>query len=564
MQIKNIIIHNYRTIKDEIIELTDYSLLVGKNNAGKSNIISAIRTFYEHNKFKYVREADFPKFSTDDDESWIEIHYLTTDNEQSVLKEEYQSTDKVLKVRRYFQGDKVKSGQSNIYAYENGILSDNLFYGAKNISQDKLGEIIYIPDIMKSDEVVKLTGPSVFREMINPIMRSIVQNSDEYNALKNAFALFNAEFKNIKSDNNSSLNDYIADINDALKSWNISFDFNVIPIQSDDIVKNQLNLFLKDHNLGDEEMSLSSFGQGTQRHLIYTLFNLSSKYQKKKKIETKTFSTDFTLILFEEPEAFLHPSQQEILNLTLKKIGEQEDRQVLITTHSPLFVSRSIEDMKGIIRLQKRIIHTDIKQINQQHIDIIAQDIVTFYANSGLSPSDIPTDDTTREMLKYSLWLNSDRTNIFFANHVIICEGASEKVFIEYLARNLPDWKFLYDNQVYILEGGGKFNINRYMELLGSFGIEYSILLDVDDNVKDTKMKTVHNQMNTLIKNKANNPFCNNRIYFFDDDFEDFLGIDQPTNSHDKPINVLVKYENGDIDPAKIEELKNIIESFII
>ena len=78
---------------------------------------------------KYIDERDFSKFPVDDLESWMELEFFTSDNEQEQLKEEYKSNDKILKMRRYFKSNEkelVKANQSNIYAYENGILSKNL------------------------------------------------------------------------------------------------------------------------------------------------------------------------------------------------------------------------------------------------------------------------------------------------------------------------------------------------------------------------------------------------------------------------------------------------------
>ena len=142
MKIKNIRIHNFRSIKDCLFDMYDYSLLIGENNSGKTNIMTALRIFYEDN-IKFNMEKDFPKFSTDDKESWIEIEYKLEEHEYENLKIEYRGNDNTLKVRKYLYSEKfdVKSNQSNIYAYENGILSENLFYGAKNISQSKLGEL---------------------------------------------------------------------------------------------------------------------------------------------------------------------------------------------------------------------------------------------------------------------------------------------------------------------------------------------------------------------------------------------------------------------------------------
>ena len=47
MKIKSLKIHNFRSIKEQSFDLTDYSLLVGANDSGKSNTIDAIRVFYD-------------------------------------------------------------------------------------------------------------------------------------------------------------------------------------------------------------------------------------------------------------------------------------------------------------------------------------------------------------------------------------------------------------------------------------------------------------------------------------------------------------------------------------
>ena len=91
MKIKRLTIHNFRSIKEQSFDLIDYSLLVGVNDSGKSNIIDAVRMFYDDLKFS--EEKDWPKFNTDDNESWIEIKFLLSDEEFNNLKEEYRQKD---------------------------------------------------------------------------------------------------------------------------------------------------------------------------------------------------------------------------------------------------------------------------------------------------------------------------------------------------------------------------------------------------------------------------------------------------------------------------------------
>ena len=57
MKIKQIEIHNFRSIKSTKFNLNDYSLLIGENNAGKSNVFRALRIFYEDN-LKYDEKTD--------------------------------------------------------------------------------------------------------------------------------------------------------------------------------------------------------------------------------------------------------------------------------------------------------------------------------------------------------------------------------------------------------------------------------------------------------------------------------------------------------------------------
>ena len=124
MQISHIKIHNFRSIDDCELNIADYSLLIGANNAGKSNVMDALRIFYEKG-IKYEKQHDFPKFETKDKDSWIEIKYLLTDDEYSNLKEDWQQPNNHLTVRKYLDtSEKGKDGKPKlgIYAYDKKIL----------------------------------------------------------------------------------------------------------------------------------------------------------------------------------------------------------------------------------------------------------------------------------------------------------------------------------------------------------------------------------------------------------------------------------------------------------
>lgn len=108
-------------------------------------------------------------------------------------------------------------------------------------------------------------------------------------------------------------------LNTALKSWNISFDLSLSKIQPEDISKSLIKHTFQDSSLGDEGLNIDNYGHGFQRSVIYELISLATKFKDEKKIDKKEFSPNFNLILFEEPEAFLHPNQQEKHGLSVKK-----------------------------------------------------------------------------------------------------------------------------------------------------------------------------------------------------------------------------------------------------
>lgn len=60
------------------------------------------------------------------------------------------------------------------------------------------------------------------------------------------------------------------------------------------------------------------------------------------------------LLLFEEPEAFLHPPQQDILDSNLRQFAYGDpQRQVIVATHSPHFVSYNAADISELAKFSR-------------------------------------------------------------------------------------------------------------------------------------------------------------------------------------------------------------------
>ncbi len=551
MKIKEVAIHNFRSIKDLTFRLNDYSLLIGPNNSGKTNIIDALRIFYEKEKFD---SEDIPKFETDDQESWIEIDFQLTNEEFLNLKDDYKRDSNSLKVRKYLRSSdrsKVKSNQSNIYGYEKGSLSNNLFYGAKNISEAKLGDIVYIPEIAKVDDYTKLTGPSAFRGLLEFVVKKVVRNSPSFDSLSQSFVDFNKKFKEEASKDGLSLQSLVDDINKEIKGWDISFGVEINQIKPEEIIKNLVSHYIEEKHLENQRLDISSFGQGLQRHLIYTLVKLSAKYKEPaEKKDKKEFSANYTLILFEEPEAFLHPAQQEILNLSLKEIASAENEQVLISSHSTHFVSKNIDDITSIIKLSKTRAKTIVSQINEMDLLEILRENKEIKEILGFQQEH---KDLDLESIRYSLYLDPDRCCSFFSDMVLICEGMSEKALIDCL---IKEKKLSFENsRVYILNAGGKYDIHRYMNLFGRLGIKHSVLFDGDNN------SDKHKKINEFIERNKNDLTL--KIHQFDGELEDFLGVEEVNDHYKKPLNVMWHYRNNMVEKVKIDEFIKILKDLL-
>ena len=183
MKVQQVTIHNFRGILDATMSLSEYSLLVGANNAGKSTIIDGLRAFYEKDSFKFKSDQDFPFIASGDKESWVEVVFKLSDDEYVSLADSYHLPENTLRLRKYFQtttkthDDKPATG--SIFGYKaDGTISSEPFYGAKNVQSGKIGDIVFIPDVSKVDEHTKLSGPSALRDLLTNVLEGVVESSE--------------------------------------------------------------------------------------------------------------------------------------------------------------------------------------------------------------------------------------------------------------------------------------------------------------------------------------------------------------------------------------------------
>lgn len=569
MKLREIQVHNYRAVIDLCIEAHDYTLLVGANNAGKSTVLNALRAFYDDLKWT---ADDFPKAGATDQESWVQLTFVLDDDEWAGLAEKYKEgvVDRRLTVRRYFKSDekaRVQSAQSNIFGLIDGNLDTELFYGAKNVGAAKVGQIIYVPALTTPAEQTKMSGPSPLRNMLNFLLKKVVAKSEAFKEVSAAFDKFNAEAR--KDD--GFLSEISAPLNTAIASWSIKIDLSVGSVAPEDISKSLVKFAFVDAALGDVGFDLERYGHGFQRSVIYELIRLAPTFKDEKKADKKEFNPSFNLVLFEEPEAFLHPSQQESMAYHLRRLGAEAGQQVIITTHSPTFAGKAAEQIGQLVRIQRVNASSlafqprggQIKAIFDQGGELLTA-LLAFVADPNIAEGAKKRARTMiaqppqahiaeqEERFRFQLWLDGERASLFFADRVLLVEGATERALFNYLLAN--DWRDLTPYRICIIDALGKFNLHRYMALLSAYGIPHGVMLD-DDQGKD-----LHGAVNDLIEACAT-PQTLAAPVKFNDCLESFLGIPVPDREDKKPVEVIKAITGGAIDPARLQALRDQFRS---
>ena len=555
MKIREIVVHNFRAFKEAVLYLADYGLLIGANNSGKSAILDALRVFYEKD-IKFDFQRDFPKFSTEDKESWIEVEYEMSKEEAETIRSEYRQPGNRFRVRRVLHSS--DKANLHLYAYEGGVLSANQFYGEDSVGKGKLGEIVHIPAVTKLEDVTKFSGTSPLRDLVNTIFKKLVKGSEAFASFQSAINKFGKDIQTEETSDKRSLRGLEEDINSGLNDWEAKFRLKVSPLSETDVVKSLLDYEIYDEVLKVNQ-SASSYGHGFQRQLIYRLLRVSAGYSAGKPLaKKKDFSPDFALLLFEEPEAFLHPPQQSQLDSDLRKIAKDEGRQVLLSTHSPQFVSHGTEHIPGIAMLQRCNGQSVVGQIREEKLnEVFTENQEINKLAAGLKNYEAGADEEKLEMeaVKYFLWLNPERCGVFFAKRTLIVEGPSEVVLINYLTQTgrirTPT------GGLFVIDALGKFNIHRFMNLLGELKIEHSVLYDQDPN-KMGDDKVFHERMNKLIQCSKNS--FTQKIHVFTDDLEHFLGVTVPGKEHRKPSRLLLALKESRITEDRIEALCKLVE----
>ncbi|MGL4524434.1 MAG: ATP-dependent nuclease [Spirochaetia bacterium] len=509
MKVKFFTISHYRSIGEEItVYLEDYTVLIGANNAGKSSILKAILTFF--NKKSKFTSTDYYNF---DEGQEPRISMTIEDNAHNLIC--------------YHKNGVIEVVDGKITAEECQPL-DALF-----------GDPIYIPSMEKIEDASKTTSTNYYGQILALIKKQL-PSYKKYEQLTTLIQEINQDVENPMRQLEGRLNERLQEFFGNHYSLNIETN-----LTDKHFLDNSKMILLQDMHRQKNRLDPEKVGSGMQRQIVYELIMLLSDMIKDSDGDTKKY-----LLLFDEPEAFLHPSLQDRLSQHLRmKIAENSHFQVVVASHSVNFVAsgrQNIPSLARVFQLPQKM--TKIAQIIDFQYTFLGK---VQELRQEFFPEDYKNDNL--DSYKYLSWIDKERAQLFFADYVLCVEGATEKYLFEYMLDHDPVWSQLRNYHLYILNCGGKFDIIYWAQLLRRFQIPFGIIHDED-------YPGFQHRLNAHLKIL----YPTNIVDILRYDLESFLGIkkdDKDSDGHRKNryiYQILPMLENPDI-LAKLAQIRDKI-----
>jgi len=196
MNVETLNIHNFRSICDLTIRLSDYTLLVGANNVGKSNVVDALRCFF--GEYAYDCDTDFPRtkgVKLKDKLTWVEVEFHSV--ARANVGDEFAAavSDGALRVRRTFEvvDGKLKSWYCSVDKDGRSVKGTK---SVKILPKGLALNISYLPSMSNPADDLKMSGTSLLKDLIGDSIRAAFEKSGAVQQLQKKISRLVAGSKN--------------------------------------------------------------------------------------------------------------------------------------------------------------------------------------------------------------------------------------------------------------------------------------------------------------------------------------------------------------------------------
>lgn len=473
MKLKSFSVTNFRSItKAHRVAMSEgVTVLVGKNNEGKSNLLKALslamdvmkiygedermlRSFMRTTRNSGYRwERDFPLTLQEKGKSQgttVELEFELSADEKRTIKEDVgiRIGDTIpVRVTLKYPVPTVVVPKRGSPAFKEHPAELAAFV-CKRIAFN------YIPAIRTEDESI-----NVISDIIDSEMQALDKNEEYVSALRI-----------IEESNKAVLDGVAGRIEESLKTFlpNIkSVHINAHPSFYRQSIRRGAQIIVDDGNATSIELK----GDGVKS--LSALALLSSHVESEKA----------SIIAIEEPESHLHPEAIHQLNDTIHKMSE--NNQVILSTHNPVFINKKVLSSNIIVDSGKAVPAKSIKQIR----DIL-----------GITYSD----------------------NLINASNVLVVEGEEDKIALYKILPAMSEKisKAISSNNFIIDEIGGAGNLSYKLSMYRNIACQYHVLLDNDESGKKAFGGAQSKKLLTIKNVTFTN--CNG---FPEAEFEDCLAI---------------------------------------
>ncbi|MCW8895008.1 AAA family ATPase [Sulfurimonas sp.] len=536
MNISEIKIKNFRLLRESTLDMkNDLSLLIGRNNSGKTSLLVLFEKFYNNENFMYddfslylrdelhninehtnildltiqmIIEIDY---NESDDLEYLSEFILDLDPDSNIVKILFEVTikkEKIISVLSSLGSDDEKTRYIKKHLHSFLTTTIYTFENDEDLEEENRYKLIK----KELKQIKSLINFQIIHAKRN------VSSSDDNKGKKILSTMTTKYFnkKNIEDPNFSEINNqmiemdntlnstYATEFNDFLRYGKDFLNIDTLKVISD-LESNEVIQSSSKVVYGDSSNYLPEHLNGLGfMNILYLLLDIEMKKENFKE-EVKSIN----LLFIEEPEAHTHPQMQYKFIDEIKKVfSEIENLQTIITTHSAQIVSRC--DFKDI-----RYLLEDNQNIR----------IKNFYSELK---DEYGTEEEHFKFIEQYLTLQA--SELFFANKIIFIEGTTEKMLLPYYINmydeeniGTTDYIPISSQNISIVEVGA--NAEAFDKLIKFLNIQTLIITDIDTTIKTTnssgriiypaeKVSDATHTSNATIKKYYNSPDVNS------DDFE--------------------------------------------
>lgn len=565
MKIKKIYVQNYRLLKDFSLELkNDLSLIVGKNNCGKTSVLSVLEKIFNKNSsntltwedislshrkeiyekvklFSDISEKDWEPILGTSLQIWIQYSEidsyqniqtfmmdLNPDNNFIILEFTYiipiqKLRDLNLQVSDFI--DDFSRFESFMKKNMSKLFEMQIYSLGYNPSTQKLTEeksdLLEMKDVHK---IIKVRGISASREVSNKENNhSLSKTSNRFYKLNNGEAIDSNAINLLQSailkadetltkaysgdDSNEGIFTPVFERVKRFGGNNSEAELAIYSSLSEkDILSNNTTLYYKH----DDSLLPETYNGLGYLNLYGIIFEIETVMA-----DIKQDPADINLVYIEEPESHTHPQLQYIFIKNIKDLlkvhddelkarGDTSGVQTLITTHSSHIVSDcSFDDLIYFKRDNGTAVSKTFNSLKEEYGD----------------------EQLGYKFVKQYLTLNS--SELFFADKVICVEGDTERILIPTMMQKVDianpinkasNTMPLLSQNISIIETGAHSQVFR--KLFDFLGIKVLIITDIDPANKNE-----NNRMNSCSAVDATSTTNTSIKSFFDISGDEIFSI---------------------------------------